>query len=341
MSWFGRLTGFEEAGYHETKDRLEVRDGRLHSRANGRSFGIGTLELVSLDELRRRAGVPGDAGGLKVDFIQADARRLHRRQESAGALFQVASQFNLLEMMDYRVTPEHGVAGYEGDPTQGPACAIAAGAATIFRNYFVPVGDSIGQTRDRQLDGLADLGARLGALTARPVRDLWEMRNGYALCTKDGLAAIDAAVAGLDAEGLDTLRGLLRIGVHADVEVTDEPETPGQGVTQAFCSALPVSYQRSVPKALWATFASLVLEAAYEATLLCALENLARGGSQRVYLTRLGGGAFGNDDRWINDAIVRALDLARDWPLDVRIVVRDLGGVEGLRSNLQARGLAS
>lgn len=140
MSWFRRLTGFEEAGYHETQDRLEVRDGRLHSSVNGRSFGIGTLELVSLDELRRRAVVPSDVAGLKVDFIQADARRLHRQRESAGALFQVASQFNLLEMVDYRVTPELGVACYEGDPTQGPACAIAAGAATIFRNYFAPVG---------------------------------------------------------------------------------------------------------------------------------------------------------------------------------------------------------
>lgn len=341
MSWFRTLTGFEEGGYQDTKDRLEVRDGRLHSRANGRSFGIGTLELVSLDELRRRTVAPSGTAGLKVDFIQADARRLHRQRESAGALFQVASQFNLLEMVGYDVTPERGVAKYESDPTQGPACAIAAGAATIFRNYFAPVGDGIGQTRDRQLDGLADLGVRLGMLTGHPVSALWEMRNGYALCTKDGLTAIDAAVAGLDAEGLDTLRGLLRIGVHADVEVTDEPETPGQSVTQAFCSALPVSYQRSVPTALWATFACLVLEAAYEATLLSALENLGRGGSQRVYLTRLGGGAFGNDDRLINDAILRALELARDWPLDVRIVVRDHGGVEGLRSNLKAWGLAS
>ncbi len=341
MSWFRTLTGFEEGGYHDTKDRLEVRDGRLHSRANGRSFGIGTLELVSLDELRRRTMVPNGTAGLKVDFIQADARRLHRRRESAGALFQVASQFNLLEMVRYDVAPEHGVARYEGDPTQGPACAIAAGAATIFRNYFAPVGDGIGQTRERQLDGLVDLGARLAALTGRPVSDLWEMRNGYALCTRDGLAAIDAAMTGLDSVGLDELRGLLRVGIHADVEVTDEPEAPGQSVTQAFCSALPVSYQPSVPKALWSTFAGLVLEAAYEATLLSALENLRRGGSARVYLTRLGGGAFGNDDRWINDAIVRALDLARAWPLDVRIVVRDVGGVEGLRSNLRARGLAS
>lgn len=165
------------------------------------------------------------------------------------------------------------------------------------------------------------------------------MRNGYALCTKEGLTAIDEVVASLDATSVDTLRCLLRIGVHADVEVTDEPETPGQSVTQAFCSALPVRYQPSVPKALWATFARLVLEAAYEATLLSALENLARGGSPKVYLTRLGGGAFGNDDRWINDAIVRALQLACDWPLDVHIVVRDIGAAEGLRSNLRARGL--
>ncbi|MFS8038224.1 hypothetical protein ACI7BZ_14925 [Xanthobacter sp. AM11] len=341
MSWFRTLTGFDEAGYHATRDRLEVHAGWLHSRVNGRSFGIGSLELVSLATLRRRAVVPGGVAGLTVGFIQADARQLHRRRESAGALFQVASQFNLLEMVSYDVTPEHCVAGYEHDPTQGPACAIAAGAATIFRNYFAPVGDGIGQTRDRQLDGLADVGAHLATLTGRPVGDLWEMRNGYALCTRDGLAAIDAAVARHDADAVDTLRSLLRIGLHADVDVTDAPEAPGHRVTQAFCSALPVSYQRGVPQALWATFARLVLEAAYEATLLCALENFARGGSAKVYLTRLGGGVFGNSDHWINDAIVRALHLARHWPLAVQIVVRDLSGAGALQASLREHGLAS
>ncbi|MFG1317546.1 hypothetical protein [Xanthobacter autotrophicus] len=340
MSWFFRLTGFEETGYHETRDRLAVGDGRLQSHVNGRTFGIGTLELVSLGELRQRVDAPSETPRLQVGFVQADARRLHRQRENAGALFQVASQFNLLEMVGYDVTPEHGVAGYEHDPTQGPACAIAAGAATIFRNYFAPVGGGIGQTRDRQLDGLADLGARLAELTGRPVSDLWEMRNGYALCTKAGLVAIEEAVTALDDAGVDQLRGLLRIGVHGDVEVTDDPEEPGQIVTQAFCSALPVSYQRSVPTALWSTLARLVLEAAYEATLLAAVENLGRGGSARVYLTRLGGGAFGNDDRWIDEAILRALEPARSWPLDVRIVVRDMGAADSLRSGLRERGLA-
>ena len=65
---------------------------------------------------------------------------MHRAPENAGTLFQVASQFNLLEMVSPTVTPEDGVTRYQHDRTQGPACAISAGAATIYRNYFAPVG---------------------------------------------------------------------------------------------------------------------------------------------------------------------------------------------------------
>jgi hypothetical protein len=66
-----------------------------------------------------------------------------------SALFQVASQFNALEMVAPNITPEDGVTRYQHDRTQGPACAIAAGAATIYRNYFVPVAGGIGQTAAR------------------------------------------------------------------------------------------------------------------------------------------------------------------------------------------------
>ena len=49
-----------------------------------------------------------------------------------------------------------------------------------------------------------------------------------------------------------------------------------------------------------------MLEAAYEGTLLAGLINAARGASNRVLLTRLGGGAFGNADDWIDAAMLRA-----------------------------------
>ena len=68
------------------------------------------------------------------------------------------------------------------------------------------------------------------------------MRNGYALCTADGLDAISRLLEDSDEELRDELRGELAIGVHRDVEVTDVRDGPRRLVSQAFCSALPVAY---------------------------------------------------------------------------------------------------
>ena len=150
--WFERLTGFREAGYDDTRERLAVEDGHLVSRVNGARYGIGRLEVLPLQELRDRAGATRDSKSrTTVRCMAADVRALHRSPDLAAALFQVASQFNLLEMTSPQVRPEDGVTRYAFDRTQGPACAIAAGAAgaaTIYRNYFAPVGDGVGQRAD-------------------------------------------------------------------------------------------------------------------------------------------------------------------------------------------------
>ena len=320
MDWFELLTGFREGGYEDTRRRLAVDCQELRSLVNGRSYGIGELELVSLRSLRERVEAGGVLPGrLKVHNIRGDVRRLHQMPEYAGALFQVASQFNLLEMVSPEVTPEQGVTRYQNDRTQGPACAIAAGAGTIYRNYFVPVAGKPGQTSTRQFDGLGDVGAALGQELGRPVDKLWTMRNGYAMCSLEGLTAIGKHLRDLSAAETDSLRCLLRIGVHRDVEVTDADGPQRPIVSQAFCSALPVAYT-NLPAPLWRPFAELVLEAAYEAMIWAAVLNAQRGGSNIVLLTRLGGGAFGNDDVWIDDAIRRSLAKAADFALDVRLV---------------------
>jgi hypothetical protein len=320
MDWFEKLTGFRETTYDETRVKFAVEGNRLRSLVNGKSYGIGELELVSLATLRERAASgPQLPGRLNVSVVRGDARAMHRSAENAGALFQVASQFNLLEMTHYEATPEEGVTGYEHDYTQGPACAIAAGAATIYRNYFAPAGGDFGQTRDRQLDALADLGHALSTALGQPLDALWKMRNGYALCTEEGLDAIARHLASLDPERLDHLRGLLRIGIHRDVEVTDGAKRRGPTVSQAFCSALPVAYTR-VARFRWKAFASLVLQAAYEATVWAAVHNAQRGASNVALLTSLGGGAFGNDESWIYDAMGRALKMVSNVALEVRLV---------------------
>lgn len=319
MNWLERLTGFPETKYAETQARLKLEDGRLQSLVNGRSDGIGTLELVSLAELRARTRDVAVPGQLRLGIAHGDVRAMHLEPRNAGALFQVASQFNLLEMVGPEVTPEQGVGGYERDRTQGPACAMAAGAGKIYRNYLVPVGNQVGQTRNCQLDGLADLGRALGEALGVPAGSLWRMQNGYALPSRESLDRIAGHLRTRSPHELDQLRGLLRVGLQSDVEVTDGDQSHGPLVSQIYCSALPVAYagHRNAP---WSEFARLVLDAAYEATLHAGILNAARGASNRVLLTRLGGGAFGNDDAWIDAAILRALRLVRDRDLEVEVV---------------------
>lgn len=317
MDWFEQLTGFPEGDYATTQAALRIDGEHLVSTRTGRRSAMGRLELLSLRELRGRVASLDAAAAQRpsrFETVTGDVRRLHRRPEYAGALFQVASQFNLLEMIGPHVSPEEGVTRYAQDATQGPACAMAAGAATIYRNYLVPVGDGIGQTSTRQLDALSDLRAALAADLGREPAALWTMQNGYTRFRPDALAAIDRHLQRLDEADRDRLRALLWIGLHWDVEVTDLE--PGPLVSQAFCSALPLGGY-AFESRHWESLARLVLEATYEATLLATVLNAHRGASGTVLLTRVGGSAFGNPHHWIEAAMARALALVRDRGLRV------------------------
>ncbi len=314
MSWFETLMGFPEVSPDQVRENCNVDGNVLKSRANGRELIWGHLDTPSLAELRSSVQAIGyPTGKLTVREIISDAQSLHADTRNAGALFQVASQFNLLEMVSPFVTPEKGVGIYEGDRTQGPACAVSAGAGTIYRNYFAPVNGQVGQTADNQIDCLADLGDALGNAGNR----LWKMANGYALPSEEGLAEISQRLSAREEEGWDGLRKSVRIGIQGNTQVTlkDCKHT----VTQVYCSALPVAYS-NLPISLWSPFARLVLEAAYEATFCAAILNSTRSGNKRLFLTQLGGGAFGNEPDWIMDGVRRALELYRHSDLDVAVV---------------------
>jgi len=299
--WFERLTGFAEETPEQVRANLSLEGDRLRSQVNGWAAAWGALETPSLGELRRRATGCAPPGRPALRQVVADVQALHRDPANAGALFQVASQFNLLEMASPEVTPEQGVGIYEFDRTQGPACAIACGAGTIYRNYFAPVNGQRGQSAENQIDCLAGLGAALGNEGGR----LWRMQNGYALPSEAGLVEIGERLRACTPAELDDLRQRLRTGLQWQAQVTLEGCT--HRVSQAYCSALPVAYSQ-LRAGLWEPFARLVLEAAYEATLWAACLNAARSGSRTVFLTLLGGGAFGNRLEWILAALRRAVE---------------------------------
>jgi hypothetical protein len=175
------------------------------------------------------------------------------------------------------------------------------------------VNGQIGQSENNQIDCLEAIGKKLGNLDQR----LWEMRNGYALASESGLLEINQQLSGLNQSELDALRGKLKIGLHWHTQVT--LGACEHRVSQAYCSALPVAYT-DIDPALWAPFATLILEAAYEATLCAARLNLEQTGNPNVYLTLLGGGAFGNDLEWILQALRRAISLHENSGLNIQIV---------------------
>lgn len=160
---------------------------------------------------------------------------------------------------------------------------------------------------------IADIGAALGNSESI----LWEMRNGYALATQSGLVEIGQRLRAAGEDELDKLRQLLRIGIQWNTQVTLNDSK--HLISQVYCSALPVAYSNH-PSNLWAEFARLVLEASYEATICTAILNSIRNGNNRVFLTLLGGGAFGNQNDWIVGGLRRALNLYKHADLDVAIV---------------------
>lgn len=312
-TWFEELVGFKESKEAINKN-LFLKKDMLISLINGKEYDCGVFEILSLKELREKVKLfKNKTSKFSIRQEIADVGALHQDMDNEGALFQVASQFNLLEMSSPLVTPEDGVSRYIHDHTQGPRCAICAGAGTIYRNYFVAVNGSRGQSKSNQIDCLDKLGEALG----NQDKKLWEMKNGYAWLSEDGLMETYQLLKEESDENLDVLRELLKVGIHWGTEVTLEGKK--QKVSQIYCSALPISYV-GYDVFLWKPFATLILEATYEATICAGILNAKRTGNKKIYLTFIGGGAFGNDMSWILNAIKRVLDMYVKYDLEIVIV---------------------
>jgi len=313
--WFKDLVGFDEISTENVRNKLYIEGKNIISRINKQSYQFGTLEIPTLKELKEKSTSFDffQDSTIQVSEIVGDVQELHCLSENKNSLFQAASQFNLLEMVGPEIIPEKGVGIYENDFTQGPACAIACGAGTIYRNYFIPVNDQIGQSENTQIDCLDLIGQALNNKEFL----LWQMRNGYALANREGLLNINAQLAKLNEKERENLKGKLKIGIQWETEVTlvGKPQI----VSQAYCSALPVSYS-FIEEFYWENFASLILEATYEATLYAGLINLKKNNCNKVFLTLVGGGAFGNNPDWIKQAIIKAIRKFKNTPLDIKIM---------------------
>ena len=312
--WFEQLTGFKEESPKYVRSNLRIKGNDFVSLRNSRRFSFGKLEIPTLEELKNRCSNISDFNAeIQVEEIVADVQELHSQEENSNALFQAASQFNLLEMVSPAITPEQGIDRYEFDYTQGPACAIACGAGTIYRNYFAEVNGQIGQSANNQIDCLKLVGKELKSEEL----NLWKMKNGYALINQNGLLTINKKIAEFNELERENLKEKLKTGIQWNTEVTKS--NTKHKVSQIYCSALPVAYSQIEPF-YWEYFARVILEATYESTLLAGVLNMENNKSNKVFLTLVGGGAFGNEEYWILESMQKAIRKFKNVPLDIRIV---------------------
>lgn len=309
------ILGVKEQEFRDCDDLVHealVAPDRLRNRQTGQEWRTGTLETPTLGALRvQPVGLRGSSRGFinvlcgANDLGKVDVGYLQAHPENDGALFQVASNFNGLELMnkhDSRAMTEVG--HYVCDRTQGPFASISAAPGLLLRHYY-PFwqANTSPQTwrqiyNGRQVQLLEHLGL---AVT-----------NGY----------LDLRAADLTSElSLDQFQ----VAHHRDVQVTfgrvkgaeHEMVTHLQRVSQVFTATADLAQTN---RFLYAehpeqvkVLVKILLRGAYEGTLRAA----AVSGVTRVYLTLIGGGVFANPPSWIVDVLEEQLDLITESGLSV------------------------
>lgn len=249
-------------------------------------------------------GGGGCEGPTRFHHITADVFDLHGTC-ALPAVFQAASQFNCLEHPSPRVDRTAGIRNYHKDLTQGPACALCTAPDTLVRNNAPPIdlAPALPQTNgyyeltpESAVEPPFDLS--VGCLVDAPVA-MTSRPEEYVEYDPDYDPEINK-------------RGAKRARTSPDAAV----DSPRRRVDQVYCAAACVMHGGDAADPGVAETGRFILDKMYMATL----DHAVQRGIPNVYLTLLGGGAFGNPPEWIAGAIARAVFAYRDSKLVIRVV---------------------
>lgn len=319
-NWFLNIFGFRESVENVYKyiNCKTIGDNVImRSEANGRQFNTGNFSIrnVSSFNFTKR-------GGGKLNIIIGTENVKQRKDlidvllsqslpENDGATYLAASNFNALEFTSSMETARKGITNYAFDYTQGPYCALAAPQSALYRNYFLPVGNGIGQIENE-----------INLLSSTPIKVL----HGYAQIGEKDLAILESLR--FDWDNLSNYN----VAVHRNNQLVMSrgekqtlvlvPDT-NRIIHHVYAAAFDFSYS-VIDTPFTRYIASNLLEAQYRCAILSAWENYLlcpdRLGSNKLYLTLLGGGVFKNSHQSIAEAIKKCAQLIIDSGLEVNIV---------------------
>lgn len=235
------------------------------------------------------------------DFSKVDITQVQTDRANEHATFQVASNLNTMEPPNEDITPEDGnfVTLYLDDKTQGPMASISAAPAAIARVYcmFHSEKDDPSmwyQTGEEQISMLSKL-------------------NTY-YTTSNGYVVNYGGEKSFEKKDIDKLCQKVHIGIQYDLDAMYGKRADGKmdklkrpvKINQVFCAGMNKGQGENgaTNKELDAddTKSTLLLRACYQGTYYGAICM----GSEKLFLTLVGGGVFGNSFDSIVDEIVKA-----------------------------------
>ena len=285
---------------------------------NGETFQAGAYELYSLGKLRQatkslksnKRGTFSVIDGLAKEFV--DIGCLQSKPENRDAVFQVASNFNGLETTEAKAdVGKQFLERYIEDKTQGPAASISAAPGLILRNYYYNWNPQTSpftwrQTTKSSLNLLED------------ISDLTMTRGGY--------VKFDKVVKKKKYPKEEDLEKM-KILYHHSIQVTHgcmfsdkihyKINDPDQIVNQVLVAAADWRTNKNyINDQAALDWAYTLIQLAFEGTLrIAALKK-----KKKVFLTLVGGGAFGNPVEWIIDVLTTLADFIQDSGLEVILI---------------------
>jgi hypothetical protein len=272
-TWFEELIGFPETEFGYTREEIPKKYHDL----------MGTFEQLSIAQLKAQIDFTNPnnpTNSVKLNVYYRDTYDSHTElfdtsglqyNAKPGTLFQVASNFNCLENASKKTNVFNGylITGQMTDTTQGPSASAGAAFGAILRL-------------------IKHKAEPINLLTDTPIKQ----NNGKVEYNNERKLDIST----INPEHI-------RVGLHRNVTacfvrdgINFAFNAKGPKINQVFTSTCICD--NNTPNQL----SRILLEAAYDATYLCAIITKA----PEVVLTMIGGGVFNNNHGVIIDAIMRA-----------------------------------
>lgn len=244
------------------------------------------------------------------DYSKCDITLVQTDSANTNATFQIASNLNTMEPANEDSVPDDGnfVTIYLEDKTQGPMASISAAPSAITRVYCMfcgGAGDSDYSVWPQSSEAQISMLSRL--------TDFYTVSNGYVV-NYGGEKQVDM-------KDIDKLTQKVRIGMQFNTDVVFGQRKDGQmdvlekpvKINQVFCAGMNEgqgqsgSQNKELDKD--GVKARLIQRACYQGTYLAAVCM----GSEKLFLTLVGGGVFGNAVEVIAEEMAKAhMDIANN-----------------------------